>query len=925
MRACVRACVRACKLAPDSTVGSRQNQSEHSRQHPQLIPATREAKRSGHACKGTARRVGTTAIGAPGKVFAAGRSTTLVIICAAANMLGGGREREIYSRTFFVCPRKFAMTDVAAVAPIVAHGSHRAARQGATTLRAVFIVATAAALVLAVAQVRGTVRSTVLEQARVDRSAGAFGHYVSNGKIHYFQSNLPASAYYNPSTAAATGSEDYRTIGVSGLGIAGGGDPYKYIRTGHYAKILHREDEVMGKWHINGTASRDLAAMRAAQHRLQQLAASPTPDQKRDSKDKALVALLSAPVSKQDAQHARVILKGPTGTQVREDLNNYIKHEVDALSSAEASKLEGLSNTELAELKSTIVSHAQEQSLPVTVTPRKEDVDEQGVNVLAPKPGAPPLTVQQEIAAERARDEALLKKDATLTKHVAKKALVASKEVSKATSPAQTVAAKAQGPEKEISQHKVKTFGIESKEASQNQENAPQGLEKAMALAPTPDVPREAVKARAATKTVVSAPTAVAAAPKAVAAAKTLTSQQIAAKVKSLAQFEDTMFGHTHKSPDAKATAASVAESDSDKAAREWNPEMALTREARTDATDSDANARSWTPPAVSNSVHQLAAGQLQQLAGIKVRKAADVDSEGGEKTVRKMDSKAAHVGAPGSVPEPFARENEKEYGDKWVSLQRQLADDQEEGAAGAKKAEEMVQDADGANSGGFAEIEAARRKANVAMAAEAKEKKERETAREQEASADIYNGNHQDMQNRAATGVLAKSTDNAFWDDAEAKRLAQSQVTQQRKTSYRTTPAMADPYQYIRSGNYAKILAKEPGPAVASMMMPRQQHKVSDGLRAVGHAKTMTERQSAEPQTHALEGLNGYRTTPAMADPYKYIRSGNYAKILSKFGSANPITGWKPTIQNSKQVSLRALAQMLAAKPMRNAAAEAV
>ena len=158
--------------------------------------------------------------------------------------------------------------------------------------------------------------------------------------------------------------------------------------------------------------------------------------------------------------------------------------------------------------------------------------------------------------------------------------------------------------------------------------------------------------------------------------------------------------------------------------------------------------------------------------------------------------------------------------------------------------------------------------------------------------------------------------------DDAEAKRLAQSQVTQQRKTSYRTTPAMADPYQYIRSGNYAKILAKEPGPAVASMMMPRQQHKVSDGLRAVGHAKTMTERQSAEPQTHALEGLNGYRTTPAMADPYKYIRSGNYAKILSKFGSANPITGWKPTIQNSKQVSLRALAQMLAAKPMRNAAA---
>ena len=617
---------------------------------------------------------------------------TWVSIWAAANMLG---VNGVYSCDFFVFFTQFAT--MSAVAPIVAQGTHRAARQGATTLRAVFIVATVAALVLAVAQVRGTVRSTVLEEDRVDSSAGALGHYVSNGKIHYFQSNLPASAYYNPSTAAATGSEDYRTIGVSGLGIAGGGDPYKYIRTGHYAKILHREDEVMGKWHINGTVSRDLMAMRAAQHRLQQLAASPTPDQKLDSKDKALVALLSAPVSKQDAQHARAILKGPTGRQGREDLNSYIKHEVDALSSAEASKLEGLSNTELAELKSTIVSQAHQQPQPVAVTRRKEDVEEQGVNVFAPKPGAPPLTVQQEIAAERARDEALLKKDATMTKHEAKKAPVASQKVSKTTSPAQTVAAKAQGPEKEISQHKVKTFGMESKEVSQDQVSAPQGLEKAMALAPTPDVPKEAVKARAATKTVMAAPKAVAAAPKAVAAAKTLTSEQIAAKVKSLAQFEDTMFGHT-KRHDAKATAASVAKSDSDKAAREWNPEMALTREARTDATDSDVNARSWTPPAVPNSVHQLAAGQLQQLAGIKVRKAADVDSEGGEKTARKVDSKGAQVRAPGKVSEPFARQKAKEYGDKWVSLQRQLADDQEEGVAGAKKGEEKEQDADGAD-----------------------------------------------------------------------------------------------------------------------------------------------------------------------------------------------------------------------------------
>ena len=28
---------------------------------------------------------------------------------------------------------------------------------------------------------------------------------------------------------------------------------------------------------------------------------------------------------------------------------------------------------------------------------------------------------------------------------------------------------------------------------------------------------------------------------------------------------------------------------------------------------------------------------------------------------------------------------------------------------------------------------------------------------------------------------------------------------------------------------------------------------------------------------------LDGYRTTPASADPYKYIRTGNYARILSQ------------------------------------------
>jgi hypothetical protein len=40
----------------------------------------------------------------------------------------------------------------------------------------------------------------------------------------------------------------YRSASTSGLGFAGGGDPYKYIRTGHYADALAKEAEVQQGW-----------------------------------------------------------------------------------------------------------------------------------------------------------------------------------------------------------------------------------------------------------------------------------------------------------------------------------------------------------------------------------------------------------------------------------------------------------------------------------------------------------------------------------------------------------------------------------------------------------------------------------------------------------------------------------------------------
>ena len=66
-------------------------------------------------------------------------------------------------------------------------------------------------------------------------SSQTSGHYFADGKIHYFKLAAPPSAYMDPSSDGAT---DYRSASTSGLGFAGGGDPYKYIRTGKFRSAM---------------------------------------------------------------------------------------------------------------------------------------------------------------------------------------------------------------------------------------------------------------------------------------------------------------------------------------------------------------------------------------------------------------------------------------------------------------------------------------------------------------------------------------------------------------------------------------------------------------------------------------------------------------------------------------------------------------
>jgi hypothetical protein len=59
------------------------------------------------------------------------------------------------------------------------------------------------------------------------------------------------AAYMDPND---NGQLEYRSADTSGLGFAGGGDPYKYIETGHYAKIPAREDQIVHGW-VDGASA----------------------------------------------------------------------------------------------------------------------------------------------------------------------------------------------------------------------------------------------------------------------------------------------------------------------------------------------------------------------------------------------------------------------------------------------------------------------------------------------------------------------------------------------------------------------------------------------------------------------------------------------------------------------------------------------
>ena len=66
---------------------------------------------------------------------------------------------------------------------------------------------------------------------------------------------MAPSAYMDPNDNDKL---EYRSADTSGLGFAGGGDPYKYIETGHYAKILAREDQIVHGW-VDGASAKHSA------------------------------------------------------------------------------------------------------------------------------------------------------------------------------------------------------------------------------------------------------------------------------------------------------------------------------------------------------------------------------------------------------------------------------------------------------------------------------------------------------------------------------------------------------------------------------------------------------------------------------------------------------------------------------------------
>ena len=175
------------------------------------------------------------------------------------------------------------------------------------------------------------------------------GHYYANGKIHYFEQAAPPSPYMDPND---NGQLEYRSADTSGLGFAGGGDPYKYIETGNYAKILAHENKIDMGWRNGTFAQQGVKQALASIHALADLKRVNQRGVRR--RDETLLKLLSAPVSVSE-------LSAITGNKRLEagevrNLNRYIKEQVDSFTPAERKKLESLDHNQLQLLKSTIVS-----------------------------------------------------------------------------------------------------------------------------------------------------------------------------------------------------------------------------------------------------------------------------------------------------------------------------------------------------------------------------------------------------------------------------------------------------------------------------------------------------------------------------------------------------------------------------------------
>ena len=118
-------------------------------------------------------------------------------------------------------------------------------RGGAATRGAAHWLRRGAAAAAVVAAVAGAV-----VWAGSGRSQGIRVLGASRSALSGQPSAMPLSAYMDPND---NGQLEYRSADTSGLGFAGGGDPYKYIETGHYAKELARENEIQMGWH-NGTS-----------------------------------------------------------------------------------------------------------------------------------------------------------------------------------------------------------------------------------------------------------------------------------------------------------------------------------------------------------------------------------------------------------------------------------------------------------------------------------------------------------------------------------------------------------------------------------------------------------------------------------------------------------------------------------------------